>query len=154
MDNKKTMDVKVTHLPDEQVEAIINAVTEKTSKHIDEVLAKLDNKSVVVAKSDVRKALEELLAEEKKATETTKETAKETTPEEKKETKVEILDDEKKEEKFRIFSFGALKFLGAGFLGVGAGVAGKTVYDNLKATKAAKSEYIDASYDVSAPDYN
>ena len=150
MDNKKTMDVKVTHLPDEQVEAIINAVTEKTSKHIDEVLAKLDNKSVVVAKSDVRKALEELLAEEKKATET----AKETTPEEKKETKVEILDDEKKEEKFRIFSFGALKFLGAGFLGVGAGVAGKTVYDNLKAKKAAKSEYIDASYDVSAPDYN
>ena len=57
--------------------------------------------------------------------------------EEVKEEAVDMAKDVKKvvtkdEEKFRIFSFGALKYLGAGLLGASLGVVGKTIYDDRK----------------------
>ena len=150
MDNKKTAEVKVMQLADEQVESIINAVVEKTNKHVDEMIAKLDGKSVVVQKSDVRKALEDLMAEEKKA----EEKAKAETPAVKTENKVQIIDDESEEDKVKFPIRVFLKYLGIGAVGAGIGVAGKMVYDDRKAKKAAGEGYVDASYDVSTADYN
>lgn len=155
MDNKKTVAATPIQVDPETADAIIKAVIEKVNAHTDEVLAKMDKKSVAVEKADVRAAVEEVLAEEKKAKETkTEAKAGEPKEEPTEEKKVEIVDSEKKDDGKIKFSWrGFLKYAAIGAAGVGAGAAGKTIYDKIKVRKAAKTEYVDASYDVSA-DYN
>ena len=150
MDNKKQIELTLASLPQEDVDALMNKIIEATNKHTDEKLAQIDNKAVAVQASDVNKAVEEVLSKK----EATVKTAPEAKKEDVKTAKVEVVNDVKEEDEFKLSPLGVLKFALVGAAGIGAGWFGKTIYDDHKAKKAAKAEYIDASYDVSTADYN
>lgn len=144
MDNKKdkkqTMEVPVVKLTEKDTKELVETILEMTNKHTDEMIKKLEKKAVVVSKSDVNKAVEEVLDAKAK-----KEAFK--NPEEKQneepevERIVEVQEDEDDKVGFSIKS--ALKYAGVGFLGAAAGVAGKTVYnryDTRKKIRMAEDE--------------
>lgn len=134
--NKKPAPVKVVRMPKDQVKEVMDGLITHVDKHIEETVAKLDNKSAAVNKSDVKKSVREVLneAEKKSAPEDAK--AVEEVEEVEEVKAVEKEDDGKL--RFKLGFKQAMKYAAVGICSFGAGVTGKTIYDKVQMNKKIK----------------
>ena len=133
--NKKPAPVKVVRMPEDQVKEIMDGLITHVDKHIEETVAKLDNKSVAVNKSDVKKSVKEVLTEKKVIPEEAEE--KEEVKEVKEVKEVEEVEEE--DDGNLQFDWKQVgKYFLAGLFGFGAGAAGKVAYDKVQMNRKAK----------------
>ena len=133
---KAKTEVVQVMLTKEQLDEMIEAVTEKVVKETEEKLKNAERPKVVISQAEIEKAVRKVT--EEKVKEQTKEIPEETSKEEPnlEASKVEI--EEEVKEKIQWRKVGKNFLIGLGLVGVGAG--GVTLYNHHKNNKKEKEE--------------